>query len=264
MIFAEVSFDDFRVVLNRRRRAFGDLQAVVEDGDALAHAHDHAHRMFHQQEREFELAVNTLDKLNEFNFLRGVHARGRFIQEEQARLGRERAHDFEAALFAVRQAFRRRVAESAKIENLKQLFRLPGDRRFFGMKTLEPDQRLPRARGAVEIRGGADIVEHAETAKETDVLKGAGNPARGNLAGAQTGQIATGETHCAFGRLIDARDQVEDRRFAGTVRSDQSAEFSFVDDEIERVDRAESTEADRRAFELKQRFPRRFWRRRGG
>src|SRR5277367_329933 len=74
VVFAEVGFDDLGVVLDRGRRAFGDFHAVVEHGDAFAHAHDHAHRMLDEEDGELELFAHARDEFHELGFFGRVHA----------------------------------------------------------------------------------------------------------------------------------------------------------------------------------------------
>ena len=52
-----------------------------------------------------------------------VHARRRFVQQQQRRVGRQRADDFQSALRAVRQAARLMVRQILHIENAQQLQR---------------------------------------------------------------------------------------------------------------------------------------------
>src|ERR1700730_16643039 len=48
----EVCLDDTRVLTDLERLALGDLLAVVEDDDPIAHLHDHAHVVLDKEDRE--------------------------------------------------------------------------------------------------------------------------------------------------------------------------------------------------------------------
>ena len=106
---AQISFDDIRIGANRLRRALGDELAEIEHGDFSAKAHDETHVMLddqHAQATLFELD----DLIHELLLLRAVHARRRFIEQQQLGRRRQRPGDLQAALLAVgkfaRQDFR--------------------------------------------------------------------------------------------------------------------------------------------------------------
>jgi hypothetical protein len=187
VVFAEVGFDDFGVGLDFGGGAFGDLHTVVEDGDALADAHDDFHRVLHEEDGEVELFLDLLDQADEFDFLGRVHAGGGFVEQEEFRFRREAADDFEAALFAVGQALRGGVAEAAEVENIEELFGALRDRGFVGAEGAEADERLDRGGLAVEIAGDADVVEDGEGAEEADVLERARDAKLDDLVDAEAG-----------------------------------------------------------------------------
>ena len=162
VVFAEVGFDDFRVGLDLGGSALGDLHAVIEDGDTLADAHDDLHRVFDEEDGQGELFLDLLNEADEFDFFGRVHAGGGFVEEEELRLRREAADDFEAALFAVRETLGGGVAETAEIKNIEELLGAFCDRGFVGAEGTQADERLDRGGCAVEIAGDADVVENGE------------------------------------------------------------------------------------------------------
>ena len=65
-------------------------------------------------------------------------------------------------------------------------------------------------------------------------------------------QVVAPEQHPALGRLVDAADDVEHRRLARTVRTDQPADLTFVDREAELVEREDATESHRHALNIEK------------
>src|SRR5512143_4005333 len=88
---AEVRFDYLRVLLDLLRGACRDRLAVVDDLDPLADAHHDLHVVLDEQDREPELVAQPSDQVHEVDRFLRVHPRGRFVEQEQLRLGRERA-----------------------------------------------------------------------------------------------------------------------------------------------------------------------------
>ena len=100
----EVGLDDAWVRLDLGGVALGDLLAVVEHRDALRDAHDHPHLVLDEEDRDPQLVAQVPDEVGQLGRLRGVHARRRLVEEEQARLVGERPADLEPALVAIRAA----------------------------------------------------------------------------------------------------------------------------------------------------------------
>ena len=101
---AEVGLDHPRVALDLARRALGDLQPVVEDGDPLRDAHHDPHLVLDEQDGDAQLAAQAPDELGHLQRLGRVHARRRLVEEQQPGLAGQRPGHLEAPLVAVRAA----------------------------------------------------------------------------------------------------------------------------------------------------------------
>ena len=101
LLLPEVGLDDARVVAHLLRRALGDLLAVVEHGDLLGDAHDDLHVVLDEQDREVLLVAQLAHEVGQLRGLLRVHAGGRLVEQQQLRVGRQRARDLDAALVAV-------------------------------------------------------------------------------------------------------------------------------------------------------------------
>ena len=113
-LLAQIGFDHLRVRAHFRRRAFGDLHAVIEHGDALADAHDDLHVVLDQQHGDLKLVLDEADEPRQLHLLGRVHAGGGFVEQQQLRLRGQRADDLQPPLVAVGQALGRLVAEACR------------------------------------------------------------------------------------------------------------------------------------------------------
>ena len=105
---------------------------------------------------------------------------------------------------------------------------------------------------AVELGGGADVVEDAHRAEEPDVLEGAGHAAFGEHVRFHAGGGFSVEGDLAFGRLIDAGDHVEDGGLARAVGADEADQLALADFQAHVADRRQAAEADGDIFEFQQ------------
>ena len=84
-------------------RAFGQHLAFGQHHDAVGKMEDDAHVVLDQHDGELLLAVQFPDELGDVVGFLIAHAGGRFIEQQQPRLERERHHDFGGALVAMRE-----------------------------------------------------------------------------------------------------------------------------------------------------------------
>src|SRR5580704_6828880 len=97
---AEVRLDDSRVLADVDGTALGDLLAVIEDDDAIAHLHDEAHVVLNEKYRQ-ALVAKPGDELHQLPLLLSVETGSRLVEQKQTRLGRQRAGDLQTALQSV-------------------------------------------------------------------------------------------------------------------------------------------------------------------
>src|SRR5258708_31819215 len=112
---AEIDADDLGIVGDGAWRAFGDLDAVIDDDDAIADAHDDAHVMLDQQHGDAAL-LNSLDHGNEPRPLVGVEPGGRLVEQKETRRGGEGYGDLELALLAIREGVGQGVGAGIELD----------------------------------------------------------------------------------------------------------------------------------------------------
>jgi len=144
----------------------------------------------------------------------GVHAGGRLIEQQQARLGGKAAHDLEAALFAIGEAFG--LALRTRSNGTDRAARLPGgDGRFVRAK------RPPRTRACHGGSRGADCRPRERSRRRRDRRRagcsGTCGDARAAMAWGRNPARSRPSRRMQLRWRIQAGDQVEDGGLAGAV-----------------------------------------------
>jgi len=139
-------------------RAFLDQLARVKHADALTHASDHGKVMADEQHGRAQLRTQLRDEIEHFGFDSGVEPRGRFVENQQRRVGSERHRDHHALLHAAR-----------------QLMRIAGHHPL-GRRTAHPLQHLERALQCFFARetGGFECFGHLPRNRERRIQRAAG------------------------------------------------------------------------------------------
>src|SRR5215831_6490667 len=89
---SKIGLDDAWVGLNLSRGSLGDLFPKIEHGDDIADVHDHRHVMLDQQDG-FPKRTQVLNQPIQLMGLAGVHAGGRFVEEQKVGISRQRPGD---------------------------------------------------------------------------------------------------------------------------------------------------------------------------
>ncbi|MHC2257644.1 hypothetical protein ACVILK_007336 [Bradyrhizobium embrapense] len=136
------------------------------------------------------------------------------VEQQQLRFGRQRAGDFEPALLRRHEIGGKLVGARRKSAKLQHLIGL-----------LSRDPHL----GVADQRADDDVVDHGHGLEALDHLEGAPDAALAALGRRQLCHVLAVEEDRALGGRQHARDQVEQRRLAGTVRADQADDLAAPD-----------------------------------
>ena len=137
-----------------------------------------------------------------------------FVEQQQFRLGRQRARDLEPALFGRDQIAGQHVGARAEAAKFQHLVRLAAGIAHHG---------------GADQRADDDVVDDRHGLEALDDLEGAADAALAALGRRQRGDVLAVEDDRALGRRQHAGDQVEQRRLAGAVRADQADDFAAPD-----------------------------------
>ena len=101
---------------------------------------------------------------------------------------------------------------------------------------------LPELGGGMAVPADQQVGQHGRILEQLDVLEGAGDAELGDLVRRHLGDVAALEEQLARGRVVEPRDQVEDRGLAGAVGADDGEDLALFDAEAHAVDRLEAAE----------------------
>ena len=154
--------------------------AEVEHLDPLADAEDDAHVVLHEQHAAADVVAQLGDRLGELEALAIVEARGRLVEQQEARPDRDGAGDADAPLLAVRERRGRHVRHAPEAEAVEQRPRALA--------------RLA-ARQARAERAELDVLENGQFRKGRDVLERAHEPRRGEAVRRPGRHVPAAENH---------------------------------------------------------------------
>ena len=189
--------------------------------------HHDFHDMFDHQHGDAGIA-HLAHQLDAGLGLDWRQSREHLVQQQQFRLGRECAGDFESALFGRHQIAGEHVGARAKPAELQHLMRLAAGIAHHG---------------GADQRADDDVVDHSHGLKTLHDLEGAADPALAAFGRRQRGDVITVEDDRALRGRQHARDQVEQRRLAGAVRADEADDFATPDRDRDVAVRNQAAEA---------------------
>ena len=180
--------------------AFGDLLAFVHDDDTVGETHDHVELVLDQQDRQ-SFGFQFGDQPLHFAGLGRVHAGRRLVEQQQARLERQRTRDLDTAPVGVGQAVGRLIDAwqqtlAKPCQDRPHLFAQPllfglnrsGSQQRQSQLQQRPDQRRGRPDGTQpRMRADQDILHHAEVAEHATELERACDTAARQFLGRKAG-----------------------------------------------------------------------------
>src|SRR6516225_3622790 len=120
MLASEEYLDDLWYLDSDRKLAFENLLARVQDDDAIGDVLDETHEMLDHDDGD-SASRQHLDTLgNPVEFGR-IQPGGKFVKQQQARTGRQRAHQIEHLLLRVVEIGGRAVGEIGQVIFIEQL-----------------------------------------------------------------------------------------------------------------------------------------------
>src|SRR3954452_13172937 len=228
-LLAEVGGDHGGVPPDLVRTADRDRAAEVEDLDALAHREDHVRVVLHEQDAAAVVVADADDRLGERLALAVVEAGGGLVQQQEARVERDRARDPEPALRPARAGGRGERRAVAQAEPLEQVPCAAA--------------RLAAAEPGAE-RAELDVLEHGQRRDGRYVLEGGAEPVPHEPWRVPPGFVDARDRDAA-GRERDERAyRVHEGRLAGAVRADQAHDLALTQRQVDAVDGPDALEVD--------------------
>ena len=214
---------------------------------------DHVHVVLDDQDRHPELVAQAGDQLGHLVGLLRVHAGGGLVEQQQLRLGGERAGDLQPAPVGVREAVGRLippVTGQALPEEGQHLLGAGAHLSLLAPGAGQAKDRLERSGPRPAVRRRHHVLDHRHVEEQAQALERARDPQPGDLVGLAAEQRLPEEAHVAFSRLVDSGDHVEHGRLARAVGPDHADHFALVDAQLELGQRAQAAEGQGDAIEL--------------
>src|SRR5437867_6808116 len=227
---SEISLDDTRIARDLRRKALGDLLAVIEHHHAVDDAHQDPHDVLDPDDGDTRLLADSAQQVGGLVHLVLVQAAEALVGQQQFRRRGERLGELQLLQCRRPQSFDRRRAIARQTHQAERPLR-----RLEGLR--------PRAPAlSVETREH-HVLEDREPAERPRDLKGATDAEVDDPVRRLAGDLALLETDRAAVRDEDARQHAENRALAGPVRADQAQNLALFDREGHMVDGREAAEA---------------------
>ena len=147
------------------------------------------------------------------------HSGGGLVEEQHSRVEGERGGDLQRPLAPVRQVDRRRRRELGEADILQQRHRPI-------VEGVERPLRSPEVEGvaALALQGDAHVLEHGQVREYRGDLEGSHHPKSGDVGRLPVGDLGVFIEDAPVRRRQKFGEQVEARRLARTVRSDQGVD----------------------------------------
>ena len=142
-------------------------------------------------DRHAELFVEIDDVARHVLLFLEVHAGHRLVEQDQLRLQRHGAREFDALAQAVGQGAGGRLAHRLQVEEVDDLLDLAAMLELLAPRAGQPVQRSRDEVVLQEVMPpDHDVVEHAHMMKQREILEGAADAERGAGVGVERGDIA--------------------------------------------------------------------------
>ena len=187
-----------------------DEFAIAHDGHMRREAHDLVPSTRDEHDDRAVLA-QALDEIDQPFDLTCAEGRGRFIQQQHLWPPFHSAHDFQHLLLAERQRAHRHVwrhRQSVATQHLARDF--------------PPCPTVQAPPGMAWPVGQQEIILYGERAQQRQFLKDADNAVAQRVVCIAQRQLSAIERDMADGRLLDARDHLDEGRLASAVLADEA------------------------------------------
>ena len=204
-----------------------------------------------QQHRDADVA-DARNHLNQLLRFLWVETGGGLVEQQQLGMRGQRTRQLEAALQTIGQIARDLERLVAQVQTLKNLQRLIACALLRLLRLAHANQAGQKARVDVRVQAHLDVVEHRHVAEQAQVLERASQTHARNLVGRHADNL-TARKHdgAALGR-DDARENIQQRGLARTVRSDQRMHMAGANLDVDIVGRHHTTVGFVQAVTLEQ------------
>ena len=197
--------------------------------------------MLDQKDRISALLKLPYD-FHQFHRLLLIHAGCRLVQQDDLRRRRKASGNFQPALRTIGQTVRQMITQLLQMQKIQTFQCFLHSRFFLSSSPRCLKNRVQKVALCSAVHPYNHIVHHRKLFKQTNVLKGAGNSHFSDPIWLLSRDILSLQTDPALCRRVDSGNQIKQRRFPGSVRSDHTYNLTAVDADIDFTKRCETTE----------------------
>ena len=173
-----------------------------------------------------------------------IHTCRRLIKKQKLRISSKRTGNFKLSLFTVRKVAGKIVSFLIKVKYLENFFCLVShsDLCIIVLRQLYHADKGVALKLGLIVESYKNVSDNAHIIEKTDILEGSCNALVIDLFLSFARQILTVKVKCACCRLVNTCEEVENRRFTGTVRADKTIYLTFFNLQINILNRFKSAE----------------------
>src|SRR5438552_6876038 len=215
--------------------ALGDHPALLQHDDLVGELGDHTHVVL--DEHYGPARVRLSNQVDRAPDVLDAHARGRLVQQKQARVEGDCEGELQRALLPVRKLAggpAREVSQTDLREELARSVAIALERALG-----DPEPVADRRRSLERELG---VLERGELVEEARDLKGARDPAPRDAFGRQPRGVGAEDDHATSGRSQEAGQEIEETRLPGAVGTDERMHLTDLETQIHAVDGTEAGE----------------------
>ena len=217
---AQVGLKHQGVAADIRRLAAGNASAAVQYRHLVGHLHHQFHVVLHQQHGVAGASLSA-DVHRDLGGLFRVQSGHRFVQQHQSGIAHEGAGHLDPFLLAVGQRRCRPVRPVSQSEIVQGVQGAQAKLPFLVTQARQAQHGDDKGSLGRHRQPGQHIVQHRQPAEQLQVLKGARNAQGGNVMGRQGFHGSLSQQDGAGLGAVHPADAVDQRRFTGTVGSDE-------------------------------------------
>jgi hypothetical protein len=208
--------------------ALREHAALIEHDDAIRQRDHDTHHVLDEHDRRAARA-NAADQLDRVVDFGGRQPGEYFVEQQEAGAGGERTRELEELRLVQIELAGEHVGARFQARESE-----PFGRSVIGMRAVE--------RGAAEHRRERDVVADAKMGERPRHLVGSREPCVRDPVRRQADELVAREAHAATVRRVMAACDVDERGFAGSVRSQHAEDLAFAHVEVDAVERAHALE----------------------
>jgi len=228
------------VVPDLARRPLGDRPAEIQRVNPVRNVHDQVHVVLDQQNGDPEFVADVEDETGDVLRLFLVHPGDDLVEQNDLRIGGERAGEFDPLLLAVGQRPDDLVADVLDLQELDDFLRALAGEHLLAARAAEVKHRFQDTGLQTPVLAHQNVVHDRSVLEQCEVLEGASDAEAHIIVRGDARHVAPVDEYPSGTGRQHPRDQVEERRLAGAVRADDRNDLAVVHRERDIVDRLDA------------------------